>query len=87
MKPRNIIGNSQGQGVQYWMASCLVIARTHRRNIILLFTHFLIPSFTIVTIGETPNSRYFNSQFIPQNPHFVDRAYCFVDYSVFMCFM
>ncbi len=62
LKSLNALAALRGSGAS---SSCLAIARTHRRNIILLFTHFLIPSFTIVTIGETPNSRYFNSQFIP----------------------
>ena len=57
MKQRNVIGNSQEQVFQFWMASCLAMTGRGFASFLvmtkcvpckdaLLFTHLLIPLFT-----------------------------------------
>ncbi len=46
MNLRNVIGNSQGQVLQSWMASCLARTKCVPCKDAILFSHFLIPLFT-----------------------------------------
>ncbi len=49
MKLRNVIGNSQGQVLQHWMASCLAMTLL---GFVCTLLSFSLKGFTFITAGE-----------------------------------